>query len=63
MGKHHGLRVNANGKFGTWLAENMRQRSYTCIDMANLLHVSRQRIVQHIRRETRVDFPNVVAYC
>lgn len=59
----HGIRVIGIGKFGTWLEKNMRERNLTCQDLANILDVSRQKIMLHVKCKTYVDFPNVIAYC
>lgn len=58
-----GIRVTGVGKFGKWLEDNMKDSNLTCEKLANILNVSRQKIVNHVRCKTYTDFPNVVAYC
>ena len=57
------VRVEGVGKFGKWMEFNMKNQNLTTQLVADMLHVTRQRVMSHIKQETYADFPNVVAYC
>lgn len=50
-------------EFGKWLYTKMCERGMTCVDVATLLHITRQNVAFHINGHHTPNFPFVVAYC
>lgn len=49
--------------FGEWLLSNMIKNDLTCVDVANLLHTTRQSISNHVNDVHKPTYVWVIAYC
>lgn len=50
-------------KFGHWLNGQMLANNYTCEMLADMLHVSKQTVSNHVRGTVTPSYVFVVAYC
>lgn len=50
-------------EFGRWLHTNMLKNGWTCGDVAERLHTTRQCVRNHINGATPPSYVWVVAYC
>lgn len=51
------------GKFSQWLFYKLIDYNYTQQDVADILHVTKQSISNHVRGCRLPSYPTVIAYC
>ena len=62
MDKIRQIRKDRTG-FGWWLLDNMDRRAWSCRDVAERLHTTRQNIRNHIISVTKPSYSQIIAYC
>lgn len=56
------IRMQKTG-FGWWMLNNMDERGWTCTDVAEKLHTTRQNVCNHTYGRVKPSYTMVVAYC
>lgn len=56
------IRMQKTG-FGWWMLNNMDERGWSCTDVAEKLHTTRQSVNNHTYGKNKPSYMQVVAYC
>lgn len=49
--------------FGRWLKCEIIHNGWSCKNVAEELHITKQSVAYHINGKSKPSYPNVIAYC
>lgn len=58
-----GCKPTGEGLFGTWLCNRILWNNRTVEECAEMLHITRACVSQHLHKRSKPTFPMVVGYC